>query len=97
MCVTVRRGGWMHETDACAGLAKLVVDPEFQRQGVGSLLLKQMLDSVDASGGADVYLGSPPSGVALFERHGFDVRERVAWLEGWEFAVMLRGAKTRAD
>lgn len=49
------------------------VDPRFQGKGMGSALLKHMLQRIDREG-ADAYLeSSDPRNVPLYQRHGFEV------------------------
>ncbi|TVY55155.1 hypothetical protein LCER1_G004432 [Lachnellula cervina] len=77
---------------SCAGkdyakLYVLVVSPEYQRQGIGSLLLAEGLGKVDELG-LQCVLGASPEGVELYRRFGFEevaARELKLWeYEGGE-------------
>lgn len=48
----------------------MIVKPGYQRQGIGSLLLKDGLDIADAAG-LPVWLGSSESGYGLYLRNHF--------------------------
>lgn len=65
----------------------LVVSPEYQRQGIGSLLLAEGLGKVDELG-LQCVLGASPEGVELYRRFGFEevaARELKLWeYEGGE-------------
>lgn len=72
-------------------LSALGVDPEHQRQGIGTALLQLVLDRADADA-APAYLETATAhNVLLYERHGFDVVEELILprtdVRGW---LMLR-------
>lgn len=72
-------------------LSALGVDPDRQRQGIGSALLASVLGRADADG-APAYLETATAhNVLLYERHGFEVLEEVTLpktdVRGW---LMLR-------
>jgi GNAT superfamily N-acetyltransferase len=52
----------------------MFVDPVFHRQGVGSLLLKQVVEYSKTVGGR-IWLTATPQGKALYEKHGWKVVE----------------------
>ncbi|TVY32546.1 hypothetical protein LOCC1_G008771 [Lachnellula occidentalis] len=79
---------------SCAGgdyakLYVLVISPEYQRQGIGSLLLAEGLKEVDALG-LQCVLGASPEGEELYKRFGF---EEVAAkeLKSWEYEGEMVG------
>jgi ribosomal protein S18 acetylase RimI-like enzyme len=51
----------------------LGVVPEHQRSGVGSALLRAVLDRADRRGEAAYLEATSPQNGALYERHGFEV------------------------
>ena len=51
------------------------VDPEYQRQGIGSLLLKWGVKKADELG-ANIWLTSTPKAASTYERNGWKVMER---------------------
>jgi ribosomal protein S18 acetylase RimI-like enzyme len=78
-------------------LSALGVDPDRQRQGIGSALLRLVLDRADADR-TPVYLETATArNVLLYERHGFDVVEELILprtdVRGW---LMLRPAGASA-
>jgi len=70
--------------------------PEYQRQGIGSYLLKSILDKADNSGRITrlAYLKNNPV-VALYKRHGFqisDVIENFCFMERKpDISTIIRG------
>jgi len=78
-------------------LVALGVDPDRQRQGIGSALLDLVLERADA-GRAPAYLETATAhNVLLYERHGFEVVEELVLprtdVHGW---LMLRPAAANA-
>lgn len=58
-------------------LAAIGVEPEFQGQGIGSALMRPMLERADRDG-VHCWLDThQEQNVRLYERHGFEVSERV--------------------
>jgi GNAT superfamily N-acetyltransferase len=53
---------------ACAYISALEVQPEYQRRGIGTALLNQMVDRLDVFG---IYLSCAPVLVPFYERSGF--------------------------
>ena len=53
------------------------VDPAYQGNGLGSVLMKHVLNIIDQKG-LLAYLGSSnPKNISLYERHGFEVIDRI--------------------
>ena len=86
---------------ACALLAPLAVDPGWQRQGVGSALVRAGLERLRDSGTTHVYvLGDP----AYYGRHGFGPESRVQppyplpgeWATAWQ-SLALGSPTTEAS
>jgi ribosomal protein S18 acetylase RimI-like enzyme len=57
-------------------LSYLAVDPPLQGRGIGSALLRHVLDRCDAEGIAAYLENSNPRNTPLYERHGFRAIER---------------------
>lgn len=53
---------------ACAYISALEVRPEYQRRGIGTTLLNQMVDRLDVF---SIYLSCAPVLVPFYERSGF--------------------------
>jgi ribosomal protein S18 acetylase RimI-like enzyme len=72
-------------------LSALGVDPDRQRQGIGSALLRLVLDRADEEGTSAYLETATARNVLLYERHGFDVVEELSLprtdIRGW---LMLR-------
>lgn len=72
-------------------LSALGVDPDRQAQGIGSALLRLVLDRADADGTPAYLETATARNVLLYERHGFDVVEELILprtdIRGW---LMLR-------
>ncbi len=49
----------------------LAVDPSYQRQGLGSLLIRPGLEAADKAG-AQTYIEASPSGLPLYLKHGWE-------------------------
>ena len=58
-------------------LAFIAVDPAQQRKGIGSFLLKEALQMIDANGDRAYLEASNEQNKALYERHGFEEIGRV--------------------
>ena len=56
-------------------LSFLFVDPEYQRQGIGSLLLQWGLKKADEMG-AKIWLTSTPKAASMYGRNGWKVMDR---------------------
>lgn len=77
--IAQRDGKWTH----LAGrshfyLHVLAVKPEYQRRGLGALLLSWGLQKADALG-LESYLEASSAGKKLYETHGFEVRGLLDW------------------
>ena len=76
---------------------RLGTDPEHQRTGVGSALLRSVLDSVDAEGLPAYLESSKESNLSFYGQHGFEVTGEIRTPRGgptlW---LMWRGARPPA-
>ena len=79
-------------------LSALGVDPERQGQGVGTALLRLVLDRADAVGRPAYLETATGRNVLLYERHGFEVVEELILprtdIRGW---LMLRAPSDSAE
>ncbi|KAI9685477.1 MAG: hypothetical protein M1820_010789, partial [Bogoriella megaspora] len=66
-------GQWM-SGKRCLKLNSFFTDPQFQRRGVGTMLLRWGTDLADCDG-VPCYLSSTPAGYAVYHANGFRVRE----------------------
>lgn len=66
-----------HPTEPHHYLAFVGVDPESQRQGMGSILMHPVLQRCDAEGLPAYLEASAPRNRALYERHGFEATEEI--------------------
>jgi ribosomal protein S18 acetylase RimI-like enzyme len=66
-----------HPRDPHYYLAILGVDPTAQGQGLGSQVIRPMLDRCDTEGVPAYLESSKPENVPFYERHGFRVTEEV--------------------
>lgn len=64
-------------------LGVLIVSPEYQRRGIGTMLLEDGLRETDAQGLQSV-LGASSAGIGLYRRYGF-VEFKVIKLNLWEY------------
>lgn len=71
-------------------LAWLGVESSEQRKGLGSRLLGACLDYIDIGGLSAYVLATSPRNVAIFERYGFVVQNRVQRGDAPAFTVMVR-------
>jgi ribosomal protein S18 acetylase RimI-like enzyme len=60
----------------------LGTDPEAQGRGIGSAVLRGVLDQCDRDGVAAFLESSKESNIAYYARHGFRVTEEVQLLRG---------------
>jgi ribosomal protein S18 acetylase RimI-like enzyme len=58
-------------------LMSLAVDPDYQRQGIGSKLLKAMFEKTDNSG-YSTYVSADPDNVDFYKKHGFEVLKEIS-------------------
>jgi ribosomal protein S18 acetylase RimI-like enzyme len=63
-------------------LAVLGTDPEAQGRGIGSAVLRGVLDQCDRDGVAAFLESSKESNIAYYSRHGFRVTEEVRLMRG---------------
>ena len=66
-----------------AELSTLVIAPDCQRRGIGSLLLEDGLKFAD-SRGLQCVLGASPEGLGLYKKYGFVVVEELS-SNLWEY------------
>jgi ribosomal protein S18 acetylase RimI-like enzyme len=71
-------------------LSLLGVSPERQRAGIGSALLRPILERCDREVTAAYLETANPANLGLYQRHGFAVRERVDLRDGPRVWTMLR-------
>ena len=70
------------------------VNPVYQRQGIGSILLQWGTKEADAHG-RDSFLISSPAGVRLYSKFGFEVVGEIHTPTGI-FTSMFREARSKA-
>ncbi|MFM8862623.1 MAG: GNAT family N-acetyltransferase, partial [Acidimicrobiia bacterium] len=66
-----------HPTEPHWYLALLGVDPSRQRSGLGSALLRPVLEQCDESGAAAYLETQKPDNLAYYARFGFEERDRI--------------------
>ena len=71
-------------------LAFIAVDPAQQRKGIGSFLLKEALQMIDANGDRAYLEASNEQNKALYERHGFEEIGRVQFEDSPPAFPMIR-------
>jgi len=71
-------------------LSLLGVSPERQRSGIGSALLRPILERCDREVTPAYLETANPANLRLYERHGFAVRERLDLRDGLRVWTMLR-------
>lgn len=72
------------------GLTMLSVDPKYQRQGIGSMLLQWGCEEADAHGRSSFLMASP-AGISLYTKFGFKAVRDVYTSTG-TFTSMFREA-----
>jgi ribosomal protein S18 acetylase RimI-like enzyme len=73
---------WCDNTDFWF-LGSLIVEPEYQRQGLGKLMMQECLRVVDAGGdAAPLYLEATPEGTPWYPQFGFERVGEFSILEG---------------
>lgn len=70
-------------TDTLLELSVLVVSPNYQRRGIGTMLLEDGLRGADEAG-LQAILGASPDGISLYRRYGF-VDFEVMDFKLWEY------------
>ena len=66
-------GNYRAQNEPCWYLSVLGVDPAFQRQGLGSVMMKHVTRIVDELGLPAYLESSNPDNISLYLRHGFEV------------------------
>ena len=79
--------------DDCWYLAFLAVDPSMQGQGIGSFILKEALQMIDAKGERAYLEASSERNRALYERHGFEMIGKVQIQDSPPAFPMIREAQ----
>ena len=83
-----------HPTEPCWYLAMIGVDPVHQRRGLGSALMREVLDDCDRQN-LPAYLESTnPRNLTLYERHGFHRLGIIDTGEAPPLTPMLREPRT---
>ena len=62
-------------------LAAIAVDPEYQRRGIATLLMKQGLEWADADG-LPTYLEATPEGALMYPKFGFEKVREYGFFDG---------------
>ncbi len=97
-----------HPTEPHEYLAFVGVAPERQGRGIGSMVMKPILDRCEAEGIPAYLEASSVRSRALYERHGFSVTEEVSigkgappvwrmWRAGDGYNVARNSSKRRVD
>lgn len=77
--------------DSICRLTFMAVHPDFQRRGIGSMLLQSVCDEMDKVPGRCAYVLAAPEGVPLYSSFGFEVVGEVETPHG-NITSMLRPA-----
>jgi predicted N-acetyltransferase YhbS len=59
----------------------MAVDPKYQRQGIGSLMMQRICEETDQQGRC-AYVLAAPEGVPLYTKFGFEVVGQVETTQG---------------
>lgn len=78
--------------DNICRLTFMAVRPGFQRQGIGSMMLKRIFDETDRCRGRCAYVLAAPEGVPLYSKFGFEVVGQVETPHG-NIMSMFRPAR----
>ncbi|KAL1867182.1 hypothetical protein Plec18167_008723 [Paecilomyces lecythidis] len=73
-------------------ITSMAVNPDYQRQGIGSILMQSVCDEIDERG-LDAFVMSSPAGIRLYSKFGFKAVGTVRTNHG-VFTSMLRTAKS---
>lgn len=73
-----------------AFITEMIIRPEFQRQGIGSALLRSMLDACHSAGITDIQLFCARGKADFYAQHGFVPRPADA--PGMQFNIAQRGS-----
>ena len=66
-----------HPEDPCWYLPIIAVDPHYQNNGIGSLLMKHALEKVDSDGLPAYLESSNPRNMSLYKRYGFETMGQI--------------------
>ena len=82
-----------HPHEECWYLPLIGVDPAYQGRGLGSILMKHVLNIIDQKGLPAYLESSNPQNISLCERHGFEVIDRIQIGSSPPVHPMLRPAR----
>ena len=82
-----------HPHEECWYLPLIGVDPAYQGNGLGSVLMKHVLNIIDQKGLPAYLESSNPQNISLYERHGFEVIDRIQIASSPPVHPMLRPAR----
>ncbi len=69
---------------------QMIVTPEYQRQGVGSLLLQQLEKICYQAGTGQFYLHARLTSIDFYRKNGYDTRGKIFLEVGIEHQVMVK-------
>lgn len=78
--------------DSVCRLTFMAIHTDFQRQGIGSMMLERLCDETDRCRGRSAYVLAAPEGVPLYSRFGFETVGQVDTPHG-SIVSMLRPAR----
>jgi GNAT superfamily N-acetyltransferase len=76
---------FLHEQDSIAGVGPITIDPASQNRGVGTRLMRAVIDRAAANGAASIRLvqaGYHCRSLSLYSRLGFEVRQHLSCFQG---------------
>jgi len=94
----VAGSNFLDERDAIVGLGPITVDPAAQNGGIGTALMRHMLDRADrnhAPGVRLVQAGYHTRSLCLYTKLGFTLREPLANMQGPPLALVIPGCAVR--
>jgi predicted N-acetyltransferase YhbS len=90
---------FLDERGTVSGVGPITVDPEVQNEGVGALLMRDVMARSAAKGFAGIRLvqaGYHMRSLSLYSKLGFEVREHLSCMQGPAPAHGIDGYKVRA-
>jgi GNAT superfamily N-acetyltransferase len=103
-CVVAEAGGriigsnCLDERSVIMGVGPITVDPGIQSQGVGKMLMREVIERAEAQGAAGIRLVQAAfhnRSLSLYESLGFDVREPLACMQGKTAQRSVAGCTSR--
>ena len=82
-----------HPSETCWYLPIIAVDPYYQNQGIGSLLMKHALEKVDSDGVPAYLESSNPRNMSLYKRYGFETMGQIQEEDSPLIHPMIREAR----